>query len=419
MELNWKALFLGYFLCCSSLAFPQGIILTVAGNGVHAGSDENIPALQASLYYPNFVAVTDDGTFYFTEAFGFPIKKVSPDGVITNFAGNGLSGFAGDGGPATEASFNDPQGIVFDKEGNAYIADNMNYRVRKIDKAGIVTTYAGNGSLGTKGDGGPAINAELGQPLSLVFDSNGNLYVGTTGRVRKISSEGIITTVVGGGKLEPNGVNALDAKLSDVSALALDNSDSLYILDFWLNRLFVVKNGIISYFAGTGLKGFKGEGTPAINAAFDYPWGLAIDGDHNVYVGDTGNSRVRKITPDGIITTLAGGKAGYYGDGGPSDRAGLFACRGLAFDKNGNLYVVDNGNDRIRKIYLKTSPPNLKGDVNLDNKANVQDVIIILRWIAGVISLDDTQQKQADFSGDGKIDILDAAKLLRKVAMDL
>ena len=286
-------------------AYAQGggIITTVAGNGVAGFSGDGGPATSASLSIPVAVALDSAGNLYITDGAGYRIRKVSTAGIITTVAGNGnAGGFSGDGGPATSASLNQPQGVVLDTAGNLYIADNGNYRIRKVSTAGIITTVAGNGDAGGfSGDGGPATSASLTSAVGVTLDTSGNLYISEFNghRIRKVNTAGIITTVAGNGVQGFSGDNgaATSARLNSPAGMALDSAGNLYISDANNDRIRKVNTaGIITTVAGNGVRGFAGDGGLATSASLNYPVGTAVDAAGNLYVSEFNNNRVRKVT---------------------------------------------------------------------------------------------------------------------------
>jgi gliding motility-associated-like protein len=277
--------------------------------------------------------------------------------IITTFAGNGSYGFSGNGGLATSAKLATPSDVATDKWGNLYIADRDNNVIRVVNSAGIISNFAGSGAMGFSGDGGPASAAKLYFPDGIAFDNAGNLYivdqVQTT--IRKVSTDGIITTLVrnfSNPGFSGDGGPLINAQLNGIIGIAFDKADNMYISDYYNQRIRKVNAaGIITTFAGTGVAGYSGDGGPATSAQMKNPRGLAFDAADNLYVSDPGNGRVRKITTSGIISTYAGnGTYGYSGDGGAATSAQMRGTLGCAMDKAGNLYVEDEGNYAIRKI---------------------------------------------------------------------
>src|SRR5215208_1803571 len=263
---------------------PKPELTTVAGGGERLGAGG--PATSAAFCGPTDVALDAAGNIYISDTGaycsgpgGVTVRKVDSHGVITTVAGTGEEGYSGDGGPATKARLNFPFAVAVDREGNLYISDENNYRIRKVDKEGIITTFAGTGEGGYSGDGGPATSAKLIDPGGLSFDGKGNLYVADYKSVRKIDPSGTITTVAGTGELgySGDGGPATEAKLTAYD-VALDHKGNIYICDLENQRIRKVdRDGIIHTVAGTGKKGYSGDGGPATKAALKDPWGVAVD----------------------------------------------------------------------------------------------------------------------------------------------
>jgi uncharacterized protein (TIGR03437 family) len=454
----------------------NGIITTVAGNGRPGYLGDGGPAAAAQLFNPYDVAVDNSGNLFIADWNNFRIRKVTPDGIITTVAGNGVSGFSGDGGPATNAQLSNPNNVALDALGNLYIADFFNSRIRKVSSAGVITTVAGTGTNGYSGDGGPATSAQLTYPSGLAIDASGNLYIAdlynsairkvspagvistfahinepdgvavdasgnlyvadpnrhylwkvspsgaltaaagngnfhaytATGPVasaqlevarsvaidasgnifvaelyagiRKVSPDGTIRSLVGGGfvntgvavdatgnlyvaewdqgvsKISPDGTampvvgNGTQGYLA--AGVGVDSIGNLYIAD-WGNAVIrkVAPDGTLSTVAGNGTQGYSGDGGPATNAQLSHPYAVAVDASGNLYIVDSQNDRIRKVTPSGIIMTVAGGgTSGNRGDGGPATKARLRLPLGVAVDGQGNLYIVDFGNLCIRMV---------------------------------------------------------------------
>jgi sugar lactone lactonase YvrE len=284
-----------------------------------------------------------------------------PTFTISTVAGNGKTGYSGDGGPATSATLDNPLGVAVDPSGNVYIADFYNNVIRKVAANGIITTYAGTGAYGDSGDGGPATKAALSEPGSVLVDAAGNLYIGDYGnRVRKVAPNGTITTVAGNGSegVSGDGGPATSAAVGSPNHFAMDTAGNLFVScsaapgdgsgPSVIRK--VTPSGLITTVAGNGTLGYSGDGGPATNAALDRPRGLAIDTAGNLFFADQGNNRIRRIS-NGIITTVAGtGVAGYAGDKGPAISAELNSPTGIALDAIGNLYIADAGNNRVRAL---------------------------------------------------------------------
>jgi uncharacterized protein (TIGR03437 family) len=332
----------------------NGIITTVAGNGTGGFSGDNGPATSAELSDPLGLVVDSDGNLYF--AGGGRVRKVS-NGVITTVAGNGASGFSGDNGPATSAQLSIPSAVALDSAGSLYIADSENNRIRKVSN-GTITTVAGNGTGGFSGDNGPATSAQLSLPQGLAVDPEGNLYIADYGnnRIRKVSN-GVITTFTGNGAFGFSGDNgpAAAAELYQVFTLALDAAGNLYIGDLGNGRIRKISSGVITTVAGNGPGGFSGDNGPATSAQLSGPYATAVDSAGNLYIADRDNNRIRKVS-GGVITTVAGAgptglnRGGFSGDNGPAANAQLNGPLGIAIDSAGDLYIADLGNERIRKV---------------------------------------------------------------------
>ena len=317
---------------------------------------DNGPATDARLDLPHGVATDAAGNLYIVDRLNNRIRKVDSAGVISTIAGTGERGLGGDGGPATDARLDLPEGVATDSAGNLYIADSVNHRIRKVDSAGTISTIAGTGERGLGGDGGPATDARLDLPRGLAADGAGNLYIADrqNHRIRKVDSTGTITTVAGGGGRGAlgDGGPATEAWLIRPNGVAVDGTGNLYFTESGSARIRKVDAaGIISTIAGTGERGFGGDGGPATDAQLHFPYGVALDAAGNLYFADTNNNRIRKVDSAGVISTIAGtGERGFGGDGGPAVQAQFTGPRGLATDGAGNLYFADYGNHRIRKV---------------------------------------------------------------------
>ncbi|MBI6546423.1 MAG: SMP-30/gluconolactonase/LRE family protein, partial [Cyanobacteria bacterium NC_groundwater_1444_Ag_S-0.65um_54_12] len=327
-------------------------------------------ALDWPLWTPERLTVDNAGNIYVTANGADSVYRITPGGTITVMAGNGFWGYSGDGGPATSAKLDGPIGITLDTIGNLYIADAGNKRIRRVDTSGIITTVAGNGSFGYAGDGGPATSANFRNPNDVAIDGAGNLYIADTGnhRVRKVASNGIITTVAGNGTAAFAGDNgpATGASLNNPRDVLLDASGNLYIADSGNNRIRkVASNGTITTVAGNGTAAFAGDNGPATGASINSPRGMALDASGNLYIADASNHRIRKVDTSGTITTMGSGW-GFSGDGGPVSAAKMKSPRGVAFDGAGNLYINDTNNNRIRQVNLASNIATIAGNGALD-----------------------------------------------------
>jgi sugar lactone lactonase YvrE len=335
---------------------PGGAIFTVAGNGTQGYSGDGGPATSAQLNYPNGVAADTAGNLFIADTYNHCVRKVTTGGVITTVAGNGTEGFGGEGGPATSAQLNAPSGVAVDTAGNLFIADRNNNRIRKVTPGGVISTVAGNGTQGFSADGGPATSAQLNAPLGVAVDTARNLFIADYGnnRVCKVTSNGVISTVAGNGirGFSGDGGPATSAQLNAPLGVAVDTARNLFIGDYGNDRVRkVTSSGIISTVAGNEIRGFSGDGGPATSARLSYPYSVAVDTAGNLFIADTYNHCVRKVTPGGVISTVAGnGTYGFSGDGGPATAAQLRIPQGVALDTAGNIFIADTGNNRVRKV---------------------------------------------------------------------
>ena len=334
----------------------RGVITTVAGTGAEGYSGEGGPAVGAQLDRPTGVAADKAGNLYISDRRNRRIRRVDTRGVITTIAGSGARGYGGDGGLAIQAKLDAPEDVAVDAAGNLYISDSHNHRIRRVDSKGVITTVAGIGDEGFSGDGGPAVQAQLSVPFGVTVDAAGNLYFADlrNQRVRRVDSRGVITTVAGTGTrgYSGDGGPAVQAELDGPTGVAADKAGNLYVVDSRNHRIRRVDSkGVITTVAGTGARGYGGDGGPAVQAQLEWPNRVTVDAAGNLYVADSGTDRVRRVDPRGVITTVAGaGAEGYIGDGGPAVQAQLFVPFSVAVDTAGNLYVADSHNHRIRRV---------------------------------------------------------------------
>jgi hypothetical protein len=339
----------------SAFGGSGGTITTVAGTGVRGFSGDGGPATSAQLAGPDAVAVDGSGNVYIADRENHRVRRVSSGGTITTIAGTGQSGFSGDGGPATSAQLYLPSGVALDGQGNVYIADLGNDRIRKMSPGGTITTFAGGGTPDFHGeDGGLATSAWLGSPGGVAVDAHGNVYFAEGASIRKVSTNGTITTVAGTGVrgFSGDGGPATAARLDGPEGVATDGLGNLYIADYGNTRVRKVNSrGTITTIAGNGKVGFSGDGGPATSARMGTPVGVAADAQRNVYIADYYTERVRKVGPGGTITTIAGtGRGGFSGDGGRATLARV-SPYGVAVDGQGNVYIADYTNSRVRKVW--------------------------------------------------------------------
>lgn len=296
------------------LDLETGATTQVVGKGTRGFSGDGGPAVEAELSFPVAVAVDPDGNLYICDTGNNRVRRVEAQtGIITTVAGNGEMAFSGDGGPATAAALNNPNGVAVDGQGRLFISDSNNQRVRMVDlTTGIITTVAGNGYSGHLGDTGRATRANLKRPTALALDQRGNLFISDTNnnRVRRLDLEtGIIYRYAGSWSEQPLGDfgPAHRARLNDPAGLAVDAAGNLYISDNFQHRVRRVdaRSGIITTVAGTGAPGSDGDGGPATRARLGRPTGLALDAAGNLYVVDTSGSRLRRVDArTGIITAV-------------------------------------------------------------------------------------------------------------------
>jgi len=335
----------------------QYTISTYAGNGTAGFSGDSGAPTSAQLSSPLGLAIDSSGNLYIVDSVNQRVRKISGGNIMT-VAGNGTAGFSGDGKAATSAEMLDPAGVALDSSGNIYIADTENHVIREVTVSnGNISTIAGNNTGGYGGDGGAATSAELEFPTGVALDASGKLYIADSGNhlIRQVSG-GTINTFAG---------NAPNFRLHDPESIVFDSSGNLFISEpngYKITKFF---NGVLTLVAGNGLIGFSGDNGPAVDASFDEPMGIALDANGYLYVCDTDNNRIRKIAPDGTVTTIAGvGVPGYGGDGGPATSALLSFPRGIAVDAAFNVYVADTGNNVIRKLQPGTPAIATGGVVN-------------------------------------------------------
>lgn len=337
------------------------LIWTVVGTGEAGYCGDGGAARQAGLNQPFDVALDRQGNLYFSEAHNHCIRRVERGtGIVTTVAGSGTAGYSGDGGPATVAELHSPYGIALDAAGNLYIVDRLNACIRLVDAVtGIIRTLAGTGHAGYGGDGGPAHRAQLQEPNDIVLDSQGRAFIADVRdhRVRMVDlATGVITTFAGTGEggSSGDGGPASRAPLFGPRALAFSSAGDLYICLRNDHKVRKVdrRTGLISTVAGTGNQGYSGDDGPATLATFNGPKEIAIDTQDNIFVVDTENHCIRRIEPaSGFVTTVAGtGHAGGEGDGGPATAARLRRPHGACVDAAGNLYIGDSENHRVRFV---------------------------------------------------------------------
>jgi DNA-binding beta-propeller fold protein YncE len=337
------------------------IITTAVGTGERGFAGDGGPAAGALLNGPFDVGFNADGNLYFSDTFNHRIRRVDArTGVITTCAGSGEAGYSGDGSLATLARLNEPYGIAIDKAANVYIADRHNHCVRRVDgTSGMITTFAGNGSAEFSGDGGPASQAGIVEPNGLALDpANGRLFIADVAdhRVRVVDlATGNIATFAGTGEARHSGDGgpATAAGIHGARAVKVAADGTVYILERQGSTLRAVdsRTGIITTVAGTGERGYSGDGGTAQDAVFDAPKEFALDPGGDILIVDTENHAIRHIfAASGIVETIAGGRKSGEGDGGPAQAAGLGRPHGAVVGPDGAIYIGDTENHRIRKL---------------------------------------------------------------------
>jgi streptogramin lyase len=346
----------------SNLSASEWTISTFAGNGTQGFSGDGGPATAAQIDNPFGLVRGPDGALWFCEYTGQRIRKVDPDGTIHTMAGNNQKGYSGDGGPALQASFNLPHEIRFDKAGNYFIADMTNHAVRRVDaKTGIITTFAGTGSAGYSGDGGPANKAQLKQPHSIQFGPDGSLYICDIGNnaIRKVDMKtGTISTFAGTGKSgnTPDGAPIEGTPIKGPRSMDFDHEGNLWLVTREGNQVlkFDLKGGKIHLIAGNGKKGFTGNGGPAKEAALSGPKGIALDAEGNAWLTDTESHSVRMVNAKtGNLELIAGtGEKGNGPDGDPL-QCKMARPHGIFADADGSVYIGDSESHRVRVLRKK------------------------------------------------------------------
>jgi DNA-binding beta-propeller fold protein YncE len=344
---------------CWSFAAPSLTITNVAGNGTKGFSGDGGPATEAQLNFPTGISRGPDGALYICDTLNHRIRKVAVDGIITTIAGTGVGGWSGDGGTATSAKLNEPYEIRFDSTGNIFWVERVNHCVRKLDsRTGILSTIAGTGAAGFSGDDGPAIRAQLNEPHSIGFDKADNLYICDVKnhRIRKVDMKtGKISTCAGTGEKKPtlDGASLLDAPLYGPRALDFDQAGNLWLALREGNAVYRLdlKPATVHHEAGTGKKGFTGNGGPAKEADLSGPKGVAVAPSGNIYFADTESHSIRMIDSRTKTIHLVAG-TGTAGDGSESDplKCQLSRPHGIFVDKDGSIFIGDSEAQRVRVI---------------------------------------------------------------------
>lgn len=359
---------------------PTDIITTFAGQASAGFSGDLGAATNASLRGPTGLAFDALSNLFFADTSNNRVRKVDTNGVITTVAGKAARGFSGDGGAATNASLSAPNGVALDPAGNLFIADTSNNRVRKVRTDGTIITLAGKSSFGFSGDGGAATNAALNSPEGVAIDNFGNVLIADTAnnRIREVRTNGIIVTVAGRGSpsYSGDGGAATNANLNGPTGICIDAPGNWFIADMNNSRIRKVDtNGVIATVAGKSGSGFSGDGGPATNASLNHPFGVAVDSRSNLFISDSGNNRMRQVIHDGLINTVAGqATAGFSGDGGLATLASLNNPAGAAVVGSDQLFFADSGNSRVRTVAV--AGPELTLDPVTLASAGAYDVVV-------------------------------------------
>lgn len=355
---------LALLLFALAQAAQAGTISTIAGTGKSEDGGSGGKATATNVGQPFGVEIGPDGALYICEVSNHRVRRLDlKTGQLTTVAGNGTKGYSGDGGPATEATLNEPYEVRFDRQGNMFFVEMQNHVVRRVDaKTGIISTVAGTGKPGFSGDDGLATRAQFRVPHSIALDARGNLFIADIGnhRIRRVdAASGKIDTIIGTGEhRQPRDKTlAKGQAIFGPRALFLDGS-SLWIALREGNSVWRIDlgTGQIAHVAGTGAKGFT-DGQTAKKATFNGPKGIAVGRDGGVYIVDTENHVIRKIDPKADkVSTVAGvgpKAGGYGGDGGPALQAKLFRPHGIGLGPDGAIYIGDSENHRVRAVLAK------------------------------------------------------------------
>ena len=381
-----------YYVSTSSGVAQSSTIATVAGNHTQGYSGDGGQATLAELSSPVAVAFDSLGNMYISDNSNYVIRKVTPSGVISTVVGNGTMGYSGDGGPVTSAEIGSPEGMAFDSAGDLFFADYADNVVREVNTAGIISTVAGTGTSNFSGDGGPAVSAELNQPVDVAFNAEGDLFISDSGNsvIREVNTSGVINTIAGIGTstgYSGDGGPATSALLGLPYGMAFDSSGDLFFADPYDNVVREVNTaGVINTVAGNGTAGYSGDNGPATSAELGGPTSIAFNAFGDMFIDEGLDNVIREVSPSGFITTaVANGSIGYSGNGGPAIESSLYGPVGLGMNSSGSLYIADTNNNAIREVaaaplfnyavsaptatlslHITTSPQSTTFSVNVD-----------------------------------------------------
>jgi serine/threonine protein kinase, bacterial len=325
----------------------QYVVVTLAGNGAQGNADGTGAA--AGFNYPIGIAADANGNLYVGDQLNEKVRKITPASVVTTLAGSGAVGSAD--GVGSSATFYYPTGVAVDPSGNIYVADLGGNTIREVTSGGVVTTVAGDGGSGSTN--GTASTATFRSPAGVAIDKSGNLYItdASNNQIRMVTPGAVVSTFAGSGPQGSADATGTAASFYYPYGIAIDASGNLYVADARNNKIRkITPAGVVSTLAGSGTVGFAdGPGTAA---SFSYPAGIAVDSTGNLYIADVGNNEIRKVTPAGVVTTVAGSTTPGDVDGTGS-AAAFSDPYGVAVDKSGNIYVTEQGNDKVRKITIQ------------------------------------------------------------------
>jgi uncharacterized protein (TIGR03437 family) len=347
---------------------PSFTISTVVGTGTGGFAGDAAAANVAQVNFPMSIARSAAGTLYIADTFNVRVRTVQTDGIIRTVIGTGTRGFSGDGAAATSALISSPYGVAVDAAGNIYFSDSQNNMVRKVSTAGTITRIAGSGVQGFGGDGANAVDAWMSLPTGIAVDNAGNVFVADTQnhRVRRIGTDGKIATVLGTGQPNFNGDDGPgeQAAVFYPEGLSLDSAGNLYVADTFNHRIRRLStSGIVTTVAGNGIAAFRGDGGQAATASLNYPRGVFFDASGNVLIADSINNRIRMVTENGVIRTIAGnGLFGDAGDDGPAAQALFRYPRAVISNGAGGYLVLDTDNHRIRQLTPVAQSPSINSE---------------------------------------------------------